>query len=86
MLCLDQKHGVDASVVFAVVCDLSPSTPDDLAACSDETEFGDVDFDDGTLGENAELCVPKERLLVYWSRQLFSKHQDQLTWGSEGSS
>lgn len=59
---LNKKNSVDAAVVLAVVCDLSPSTPNDLAACGDEAEFGNVDFDDGTLGEDAELCVPGNKV------------------------
>lgn len=55
---LYQEDSVDAAVVLAVVGDLSPSTPDDLAACGDETELGYVDLDNGTLGKNTELCVP----------------------------
>lgn len=40
-----------------VVGDLRVLAPDDLAACSDETELGDVHLDDGTLGDDAELGV-----------------------------
>ena len=57
---LHKQHRVDAAVILAVVCDLSPATPDDLATGGDEAELGDVDFDDCAFGEDAELCVPEE--------------------------
>lgn len=47
---LYQEDSVDTAVVLAVVGDLRPSTPDNLAACGDETELGNVDLDNGTLG------------------------------------
>lgn len=41
--------------------DLRPFTPDDLAAGGDEPELGDIDLDNSTLSQDAELCV--ERIL-----------------------
>lgn len=39
------------------VGNLGPFTPDDLTTRGDETKFGDVDFDDGTLGQDTQLGV-----------------------------
>lgn len=39
------------------VGNLGPFTPDNLAARGDETKLGDVDFDDGTLGQDTQLSV-----------------------------
>lgn len=47
---LDKQHGIDASVVFAIVRDLRPAAPDDFATGGDETELGDVYFDDCAAG------------------------------------
>ena len=49
---LNQKNGVDASIVFRVVGDLGVLAPDDLAGGGHQTEVGDVDLDDGTLGDH----------------------------------
>jgi hypothetical protein len=40
---------------------LSIAAPDDFSSCGYETEFRDVDFDNGSLGQDAELGV--QRLL-----------------------
>lgn len=48
---------IDTAIILAIIRDLGPATPDDLAAGGDEAEFADVDLDDGTLGEHAELGV-----------------------------
>lgn len=54
---LNEQDSVQASVVLGVVCDLGPTTPDDLSTSCDQTELGNVDFDDGTLGQNTKLGV-----------------------------
>lgn len=48
---------INTAVVLRVVCDLGPSTPNNLAAGSDHAQFTDVDLDDGSLGQDAELGV-----------------------------
>ena len=45
------------TIVLAVVRDLCPSSPDDLSTCCDKTQFTDVDFNDRSLGQNAQLRV-----------------------------
>lgn len=54
---LHKEDCVDATVVFRVVHDLCVLSPDDAPSLSDETEICDVDFDDGTLGDDAEAGV-----------------------------
>lgn len=67
---LNKKDRVDAAVVFWVVCDLGVlwdvldefcqrtlTRPDDLSASGDHTQLGDVDLDNGTLGEDTERGV-----------------------------
>ena len=56
---LHKKNSVDTAIVLAVVGNLGPSTPNDLAASSDKTELGNVDLDNGTFGKNSKLCVPR---------------------------
>ena len=51
------KYSVDTTVIFRVVGDLSVFSEDDLASGGDHTKLGDVNFDDGTLGQYAELSV-----------------------------
>jgi hypothetical protein len=41
---------IDCAVVLGSIGDLRIFTPYDLSACRNETQFGDVDFDDGSLG------------------------------------
>jgi hypothetical protein len=41
---------IDCPVVLGSIGDLGIFTPYDLSACGDDTQFGDVDFDDGSLG------------------------------------
>jgi hypothetical protein len=50
---------VDTAVVLGHVGNLGPFTPDNLTGGSDETQFGDVDFDDGTLGQDTQLGVKR---------------------------
>lgn len=40
-----------------VVGDLSITTPGNLARCGNHTEIGNVNFDDGALGQNTELGI-----------------------------
>jgi hypothetical protein len=56
---LYQQHRVHAPVQLRVVGDLGVLAPDDLAGGGDEAEVGDVDLDDGALGEDPELGVPE---------------------------
>jgi len=51
------EDGVDAPVIFRVVCDLGVFSENDLSTGGDHTELGDVDFDDGTLGQHTKLGV-----------------------------
>ena len=48
---------VHTPVVLTIVRDLRPSTPDHLSAGRDEAQFAHVDFDDGSLGQYAELGI-----------------------------
>lgn len=48
---------VDTTVVLRGVGDLGPFTPDNLTAGRHHTQFRDVDFDDGSLGQDTELSV-----------------------------
>lgn len=52
-----KKDGVDATIVFGVVGDLSVFTPNHLTSGGGHAEFGNVDFDDGTFGQNTQLGV-----------------------------
>lgn len=52
---------IDRAIVLRSIGDLRIFTPYDLSACRDETQFGDVDFDDGSLGQDSQLGV--ERVL-----------------------
>lgn len=58
---LHQEDTVDAALILRVVGHLGVATPDNLSTSGDETEFADVDLDDGTLGQNTQLGV--ERVL-----------------------
>lgn len=61
---LDKKNSIDTAVILTVVCNLSPSAPNDLASGCDKTEFRDVDLDDGSLCEDTELCVPGDDISI----------------------
>ena len=54
---LDQENGIDAAVVLGIVGHLGIFAPDNLASGGDKTELGHVDFQHGSLGDNAELGV-----------------------------
>jgi hypothetical protein len=56
--CLNQQDSVQTAIVLGVVGDLGITAPDDFAACSDETQFANVDLNNGTLGEDTELRIP----------------------------
>ena len=51
------QDGVDAAIVFGVVRHLGVLAEYDFSACGDHAELGDVDFDDCSLGHDAELGV-----------------------------
>lgn len=51
---LNKQHGIDAPIVFRVICDLRVFCPNDSPTRSDHTQLADVDFDDGSFGEDAE--------------------------------
>lgn len=38
---------------------LSPFAPDDLAACGDKSQFGDIHLNNGTLSEDTKLSVKR---------------------------
>ena len=48
---------VDTAIILTIVGDLGPTTPNDLTTGGNETEFADIDLDDGTLGEDAQLGI-----------------------------
>ena len=54
---LNQQYGVDASIILGMICDLGVLSPDNFPAGRDQAQFADVHFDDGALGEDAELAV-----------------------------
>ena len=48
---------VDTSIILAIIRDLGPSTPHDLATRGDQSQLAHVDLEDCPLGQNAKLGV-----------------------------
>ena len=52
---------VDTAVVLGSVGHLGPFTPDNFTGSGNETQLGNVDFDNGSLGQDTQLGI--ERVL-----------------------
>lgn len=52
-----KQNRIDAAIVLGVVSDLCILAPDHLAAWSDQPQLRDIDFDNGTLGDDAKAGV-----------------------------
>jgi len=46
---LHQQHGIDTSVVLRMIGDLRVFAPNHFSSLSNESQFGDIDFDDGSF-------------------------------------
>lgn len=51
------EDSIYTPIVLRIVGDLGVLSKDDLSSCSDHTQLGDVDLNDGTLGEDTKLSV-----------------------------
>ena len=50
---IEQKYSIDAAVVLRIVCDLGILAPHNFAPGCDQPQLADVNFDDGTLRDDA---------------------------------
>ena len=54
---LNEEDGIDASVVFGMIRDLSILAPDHFAGLGDESQFTDVHLNDGSLRDDSQAGV-----------------------------
>jgi len=54
---LNQEQSIDAAVNIRIIGDLGVLAPNNFSRLSDQTEFADVHFDDGSLGKNPKIGV-----------------------------
>jgi len=50
---LHQQHGIDTSVVLRMIGDLRVFAPNHFSSLSNESQFGDIDFDDGSFRDHS---------------------------------
>lgn len=51
------QNGVDAAIIFGVVCDLGVFPENNLTSSSHHTQLRDIDFDNRAFSHHAKLGV-----------------------------
>lgn len=57
MLSIWEDLRIHATIILAVIRNLSPATPNNFATSCDKAQLANVDLDDRSLGKNSQLCV-----------------------------